>query len=317
MRYAFLINRTAGKKGRGKDVVEQIGALIDKRPDQDIRLEYSSDIDSGKTLAISLANEAAAAGEEIVIFACGGDGTAHEIANGLYGLDNVVLGVVPIGSGNDLVRELARGIRNYKDYLDIELLMSGHARPVDVMKVSYGADESESYIAINGINIGFDGNTAVKASKIKEKTIFSGSASYLLAVLSTLIKKDGQCLKITADGEPFYEGDLLLSTCGNGGYCGGGIRSCPNAMLDDGAIELMAIRDVSRTNFLSKFPKFRAGRLFEIKDYEKFVAYRRASVIEIEPLREDEMLYVADGEVYETGKIKVELMPHAMRVWEI
>ncbi|MGC8140677.1 hypothetical protein ACP3W2_24770, partial [Salmonella enterica] len=87
---------------------------------------------------------------------------------------------------------------------------------------------------------------------LKQKPFISGSLAYIAAVFSTLVKKDGQSLRITADDELFYDGDLLLATLGNGGFCGGGIRSCPFAILDDGEMELMAIRDMSRVSFVSK-----------------------------------------------------------------
>ena len=157
----------------------------------------------------------------------------------------------------------------------------------------------------------------MRASHINEKTMFKGSLAYLAAVFVTLVGKDGQSLRITADGEPFYDGDLLLATMSNGNYCGGGIESCPNAVLDDGLIELLAIKDMSRMSFISKFPKFKAGRLFDNKDVDDIATYKQVKRITVEPLRGETMEFVIDGEVYNTPKIEVEIKPRALKIWEI
>ncbi|MBR2674228.1 MAG: hypothetical protein IKE52_02060 [Mogibacterium sp.] len=321
MRYAFIVNPAAGTGGHDKGIVRRIQELIFECKDKEIGLYYTSGAEESTALAAMLAKEAKKANDEIVVFGCGGDGTVHEVANGIYGYENAILGIVPIGSGNDLVRELSRDRGNFKDYLNMNMQLAGSpgsVRELDVMELSW-EDEGQikSCISVNNINIGFDGNTAVRASELKEKPLISGSFAYLLAVFSTLVKKEGQSLRITADGEDFHDGDLLLTTMGNGGYCGGGIRSCPFALMDDGLIELMAINDVSRMRFIRLFPRFRAGRIFETENIEKLIKYRRAKRITIEPLLADKMKFVTDGEVLETGKLTIQIQPRKLRIWEM
>lgn len=318
MRYAFVVNPISGTGKKDKDIISAAEELVANHRDKDIGIYHTMPNHDSSRIAASLAEDAKKAGEDIVIFSCGGDGTAHVTANGIYGYDNAILGIVPIGTGNDLCRALSKGKGSYKDYRNLEKQINGRPRAIDVIEISWDVDgEIKSCIAVNGVNIGFDGNTAIRASRIHEKTIISGSMAYLAAVFATLAKKEGQSLRITADDEPFYDGDLLMATMSNGNYCGGGIESCPNARLDDGLIELMAIRDVSRLSFVSKFPKFSAGKLFEIKDVEKIATYRQARRICIEPLKDDTMEYVIDGEVFRTPKIEAEIKPGALRVWEI
>ena len=74
---------------------------------------------------------------------------------------------------------------------------------------------------------------------------------------------------------------------------------------------------MSRLSFISKFPKFKAGRLFEIKDVDDIATYKQAKRITVEPLRGETMEFVIDGEVYNTPKIEVEIKQKALRVWEI
>ena len=318
MRYAFIVNPTAGQGGHDRGIVRSIDDLVARNFNEDIGVYYSKYHGDVTSLAQTVAEEAKKAGEDIVVFACGGDGTSHEVANGIFGYDNAMLGLVPIGSGNDLVRELARGKRNYKDFTNLDSQMNGHPITIDVMKLTWEEDgEEKSCIAVNGINIGFDGDTAVRANELKEKPLLAGSVAYVAAVFSTLVKKIGQNLRVTADGEAFYEGECLLTTIGNGGFCGGGIRSCPFAILNDGELELMTIRDLGRVSFLSKFPKYRAGMLFQIPGIESLATYRRAKEIIVEPLASDKMKFVADGETFETGVVKIEVIPKALKVWDI
>ena len=318
MRYAFVVNPASGKEGHDKGVIKAIDTLISTHGDEDIGLYYTDAAQGALGLSAELAEDAMSAEEDIVIFACGGDGTAHEVVNGIYRYENAILGLVPIGSGNDLCRALSKGKRKYKDYRDLDKQMKGHPHKIDVIRIRWKEDEEErSTLAINGVNIGFDGNTAIRAAELNDRTPLSGSLAYLAAVFGTLVKKDGQSLYITADGEELYNGDLLLATMGNGNYCGGGIESCPRASLDDGLIELMAIRDLPRLSFIAKFPKFKAGRLFEIKDADKIVCYRQAREITVKPLKADKMKFVIDGEIYNTSEIRAEIQPKSISVWEI
>ena len=318
MRYAFIVNPISGTGKKNKEVIAAAERLILNHMDEDIIICPTNAYENGAKIADTLASEALKAGDDVVVFACGGDGTAHEIANGIYGYDNAIMGMVPIGTGNDLCRALAKGKVNFREYLDLERQLNGHARDIDVIEIRWMFGSTEkSCICVNGVNIGFDGNTAIRATHIHEKTVFKGSLAYLAAVFATLVEKDGQSLRITADGEPFYDGDLLLATMSNGNYCGGGIESCPNAILDDGLIELMAIKDVSRFFFISKFPKFKAGRFFEISGVDDVATYKQVKRITVEPLRDENMEFVIDGEVYKTPKIEVEIKQKAMKVWEL
>ena len=318
MRYAFIVNPVSGQGGHDNGIVKSINELVLDNKDKDIGLYKSTRPKDAAEIAESLAYESMKAGDDIVVFACGGDGTSHEVANGIYGYDNAVMGIVPIGSGNDLARELSRERGNYRDYLNMNKQLEGSEKEIDVMELSWEEEgQTQKRISVNNINIGFDGNTAVRASELKEKPMVSGSFAYIMAVFSTLVKKEGQSLHITADGEEFYNGPLLLSTVGNGGYCGGGIRSCPFALLDDGQMELMAIQDMPRRKFVRLFPKFRAGRIFEIENIEDYITYRRAENITIEPLLAETMRFVTDGEVIETGKLNVKIQPRMLKVWEL
>ena len=316
MKFAFIVNPMSGQGKHDTGLIPEIEAVIAENPDKDIKMYTTAGSKDATVIADAIAKEA---GEDVVIFACGGDGTTQEVANGIYGHDNAILGIMPVGSGNDFVREIVRTYGKLADYKDPKNQLDGSDRRMDLMRITWSEDgHEESRLVANGINIGFDGNTAILASELKELPLISGSGAYLLAVFSNLIKKNGQNLHIIADGEEFHNGPLLLATSGNGGYCGGGIRSCPYADLSDGLIELMAITDVPRRKFIRLFPKFMAGKIFEAgEDVLKIIAYKQAKDILIEPLAGPTMRFVADGEILETGALHVEIVPEAIRVWTL
>lgn len=315
MKYAFIVNPASGQGRHENGIVSEIEALINDNPDKDIKLYYTRGERDATVLADMIASEA---GDDIVIFACGGDGTVQEVANGVYGHDNAILGIVPVGSGNDFIRQLAKDKHNESDYTDLSLQLTGNIVPLDLIRLSWFEDgEEKSRMITNGINIGFDGNTAILAHDLKMLPMVSGTGSYMLAVARNLAAKKGQTLRITADGKEFHTGRLLLATAANGGFCGGGVNSCPYADLNDGLIELLAIKDLSRTRFVALFPKYKAGRLFEIKGIEDLAEYTQAKSITIEPMLGPTMKYVADGEIMDTGAVRLDAVPGAIRVLKI
>ena len=318
MKYAFLVNPASGQGKHDKGIVAEVEDLIKGNPNRDIKLYYTRAEKDATYLAGLLAEESSMKNEEIVIFACGGDGTVQEVANGIYGHENAILGVIPVGSGNDFVRQLGKNRDSGTKYRKLIEQFDGMVTRMDLIRISWIENgEEQSRLITNGINIGFDGNTAILAHDLKKLPLVSGTGSYIMAVAVNLAAKKGQKLRITADGKNFHTGKLLLATAANGGFCGGGVQSCPNADLYDGLIELMAIKDLPRRKFVALFPKYKAGKLFSIKGVEDIAAYTQAKNILIEPMLAPTMKFVGDGEIFETGALRIEVEPKAINVMVI
>lgn len=312
MKYAFIVNPASGQGRHRGSIAARIGLLTQKNTDKDISIYYTGGAGDAAVIADRLASET---DEDVVLIACGGDGTVQDAANGAYGHDNAILGVMPVGSGNDFVRELSKSGGSVSAYRQAEEHLRGRPVKIDLIKMSWiEKGEERSRLIINGVNIGFDGNTAVLAHELKRLPGVSGAGSYLLAVLRNLAAKKGQKLRITADGKDFHTGKLLLVTAANGGFCGGGVNSCPDADLSDGLMELLAVRDLSRRRFISLFPAYKAGKLFRIKGIDELVSYMQAKNVIIEPMLAPTMKFVGDGEVFETGALRLEMIHDAIRV---
>ena len=124
-------------------------------------------------------------------------------------------------------------------------------------------------------NIGFDCNVVDLTARLKTYPLLKGSIAYLAAVAGILIKKKGANLKIEIDGETVHEGPLLLTAIANGSFCGGGVKSSPKASLNDGLIDANIIYNVTRREFIRKFPAYSKGTHFQLPDIDKILYYRQ------------------------------------------
>ena len=311
MKYAFIINPIAGNGKKAEKLCKEIEA-VSFDTEYDIEVRLTTGPGSATSIADRLASAAGHAGEEIRIYACGGDGTVNEVANGIYGHANAALGIIPIGSGNDFIRNF--GGDRPTDYRDLMSQLLAEEEAIDVMSYSYKADGVDCRrIGLNSFNIGFDGNVAILATYFNKKTFIGGSLSYGLSIFLNLIEKSGQNLQVTIDGQQLFKGPLMMCTIGNGRFCGGGIESSPKAKLDDGLLDVLVVHRIPRRTVLKVLPKFSKGKLDEIKGIEKITEFKQGRKIDIIP-RSGHMKFVVDGEITVTDELAIEVKDRAMRV---
>lgn len=313
-RFAFIINPASGQGRKAAALGKKLKEIKLKR--EDIQFYFTDGEEDATVLADHIAKQANNKGNSVCIFACGGDGTIQEVVSGIVSHDNATLGIIPCGSGNDFVRSLG----NAQDFLKVEnsLLpedeISNHTKEVDILSYSfYCMEKKQQKYAVNGINIGFDGNSAILAQSIKKVPFVKGSASYLLSVFFNVIRMKGTKVKVIADGNEVYNGSALMCTATNGRFCGGGVESCPNANLQDGKIELLVINPISRRLLIKLFPKFKKGKLLEIDGIHNLITSLKAEEVEIIPL-DGKMKFVADGETMETGKITIKVLHKSIKI---
>lgn len=219
-------------------------------------------------------------GETARIFACGGDGTLNEVINGAVGFDGLSVGCIPIGTGNDFVRNF----NTDGDFMSVKDQLSGISEPVDLMKYSGALNgKYQERYCINMFNMGFDCNVVELAGRLKKKPLVAGSMAYLLAVVGMFVQKKGIALKLVEDGKTLADGQLLLCAIANGSYCGGGVYSSPQASLSDGYFDLNIIKDVKRMEFLKLFPKYQKGTHLEIPGIEKIIEVKKCRSLKMIP----------------------------------
>lgn len=308
MKTIFVINPKAGA-GKGLDKLKNEINKAAEKLGVEVGFYITKAVGDAEKFSRLVCSETPS-DEEIRIVACGGDGTVNEVLNGIMGYKNAVLGVLPIGTGNDFVRNFPKSA----DFMDIESQLQGYLMKSDVIEYKgLLAGEEATRYCINMFNIGFDCNVVDLTQKLKTYPLLKGSLAYLAAVGATFVKKKGAKLKVELDGEVVENGPLLLTAVANGGFCGGGVYSAPTASINDGLMDVNVIYDVSRFDFVKKFPHYAKGTHMELPDIGKILLFRQCKKAKITPL-DGNMRLCVDGEIIDAGEVTMENLPMAVNV---
>jgi YegS/Rv2252/BmrU family lipid kinase len=296
-----LIINPHANLGRARQAAEEIRMLAEELGPVD--WEWTE----RPTQAIEMAFQAAQAGYELVI-AGGGDGTAHEVLNGLMRVpeqDRPIFSVLPLGSGNDFSYGI--GI-NHQPSEALRQIFHGQPSCIDIARFSDDTGHSEYWG--NAVGIGFDTVVTLRSRRF---TMFRGFAIYLLAVIQTIIlDNDSPAIQVETDQESWSQKTILLVIC-NGGREGGGFKISPQAKVDDGMLNYASIRQVSRPMMFRLLPEVMNGT------HGRFEQVRMGECHRLN-LQSDRPLYVhIDGEIYSgfgsnLRRLSVEILPGALQV---
>jgi diacylglycerol kinase (ATP) len=236
-RFTAVINPAAGRgraRSRLPGLVEALGAS-----DLDVAIHLSADVDDLRAITA----DAFDAGRGVI--ACGGDGTVCAVA-GIAAERDGVMGIVPIGSGNDLARhvEVPRG----DVAAAIRVLERGAVTRVD-LGLAEAADGTRTYFTTVA-NTGFDAEANRWANTLDR---VSGTPLYVLAVLRTLRTYRPQRLRITIDGDVVETEAWLVAVANTRSYASGMVIA-PDASIHDGKLDVCVVGPVSRPDFLRTFP---------------------------------------------------------------
>lgn len=259
--------------------------------------------------AVRLGLEAARSRVDLVI-AAGGDGTVHEVCNGLLkalgqGIDGPVLGVLPVGTGNDFAK-LVGPLKDLERSLDI--LVDGELRRFDACTASW--DEADHW-CVNAAGTGID--VEVVREIVKKRGRSSPAVvKYLSAVLKALVSYEAIPLRIRMDDQ-VVERDAMIVVAANGRCVGGGFWVCPAAKPDDGRFDICIVNELSYVGALGVLPRIMRGAH---ENHSKVEMYR-AKVVEIEALGPDPLFFQLDGELHEppaARSLKLRMWPAALPV---
>lgn len=307
MKAVFLLNPKAGK-GKGFDKIKNTVLEVSKETGLNAGIYITKSIGDAEAFSRLAAKEAERTGEKTRLIACGGDGTLNEVLNGIMGFESVSLGVIPMGTGNDFVRNFS----NKDRFKDVKGQLLGESQKCDIIKYSGLIEGKEkSGYCINMFNIGFDCNVVDLTANLKTYPLLKGSLAYVAAVAGILVKKKGANLRIEADGINVHEGPLLLTAIANGSFCGGGFKGVPRASIYDGLMDINVIYDITRREFIKKLPYYAKGTHMKLNNLGDFMYYSRCRKVVVTPL-EGSMKLCIDGEITKAGKISMEIMPKAV-----
>lgn len=257
--------------------------------------------------AIDLAKQAGEEGYERVI-AMGGDGTVHEVVNGLMQVPEdrrPILGVVPVGSGNDFAHGI--GVAQQSD-LALRRALTGESSTVDLGVMS-DIDGRRIYFD-NTLGIGFGATVTIRSHRLP---LLRGFLMYLTAVLQTIIIDHNPItMQIETDTEQWEQKVIYLVLC-NGPREGGGFLIAPDAKIDDGILHYAMINEVSRAMMFRIVPEVMKGTHGRFKQVKMGTCKKYS-------LTADRPLYIhADGEIYagpgsDFRKVSFEILPDALTV---
>jgi YegS/Rv2252/BmrU family lipid kinase len=233
--------------------------------------------------AQDLASAAARDGARHVV-AVGGDGTVHEVANGLLrSHSDAALGVVPIGSGNDFAKLV--GVYGHGPVRAVARLVTARSRRFDAGRV---CDEW----FVNSVGFGF-GPAVVKARNAMPH--LRGFLSYLVPVVKTFFRFEPPVLDVAAPGFRERGYMMMIEVC-NGTSAGGSYRFAPDADPADGKLDVCLIRRVSLPRFLLAIPRVMRGTHVTMREVALF---KTAKLVVRSP--EEPLVLHVDGELREPG----------------
>lgn len=258
---AVIVNPASGK-GSGSKFLK---TLEDTPIPSNIKL--TKYITEYRTQATEFASEIANHFDRIII--AGGDGTINEFLNGYNSDLRIPIGLIPIGSGNDFAITFSGDHSSIIKNIDYFLQSDLKYRQVDVGNVvireSNGKIIEKKFI--NSLGIGFDARVAYLNQTNK---FFSGSMSYIFAILRAFMKMTQIGFEVKIDGKYVFSKNALFCSIGNGECVGGGLYLTSGARIDDGFLDLSIVQLDSRLKLLILLPKASANNLIGVKELKQW-----------------------------------------------
>lgn len=291
VKHLFLLNPTAGKQNRTMVLREQIEALGSAR-DVDYRIEVTQ----CRGHAEELTREAAERGDEVRIYACGGDGTLNEVVNAAAGYANAAVTMVPCGSGNDFVRLFSEP----SAFSDLGRLMEPDEVRFDVVRVN-------DRLGLGVCSVGLDARIGTDVARYKHLPLVSGSGAYVLSIVANLFRGIDEHYRVEMNGE-VLDGQYTLACVCNGSWYGGGFHPVPEANPADGLLDVLLVDAVSLLTVPRVIGKYKDGRYAELPQYIRHYQCRELTV------QADRLTTVnLDGELMKAERVHFRVEPGRLR----
>jgi YegS/Rv2252/BmrU family lipid kinase len=253
-----------------------------------------------------------------LIIACGGDGTASEVANGILesGRD-VELGLLPSGTGGDFRRTLGLSMHAATA---ARALKNGRTRRIDVGRVRYTnhAGEPEARYFLGVASFGMSGEVIARVKENKTRLLpmagsrwLSGRISYAVATLQTTLASPKTTVYVQLDDHEERRLTLINLCVANARYFGGGMKIAPEARLNDGRFDIITIGDIGAAKILTNAPRLYLGKHLGMQQ----VHHQYAARVAVRPVSQETQVTIeVDGELPGRLPATFEILPGALRV---
>lgn len=273
--YHIIINSNR-IKGRAARKLDEVKNVFD-RAGKSYCLHFTKYAGHAREIAAELTRK----DEKVSLVAMGGDGTLHEVLNGIRDISLCELGVIPAGSGNDFAA--AAGIPNDAKYA-AQIIAFKAPSAIDYIEFSNGLR------SINATGCGMDADIIRNVMKSERL----GKSKYILGFLKSVFTYKPRPLALIDEDGVTREYNALLACLGNGRQIGAGIKLFPSAQIDDGSMEVMIVGYKSVFNAFISFAKLFFGKLESVRGVTK-IRCKKATFIP----RSEKITVQAEGELYE------------------
>ena len=288
MKHVFIINPAAGKTNRTREIF-QMAEQLRSRHDLDCQCILTRQ--PGHATEIS--RQLVQTGEPIRLYACGGDGTMNEVANGIVGADNAAMTCIPVGTGNDFLKNFGTDLPKFND---AENLWDGPQHALDVI-------DCNGRYALTIACSGIDARIAADVHKYSSRPLLDGKSSYIYSLaVNFLFKGIASQWTVTVDGASVVGDYSLVAVC-NGRYYGGGFMPVGEARMDDGVLKTLIVKGVNRRTFLKFVGPYSKGGYRQFPHVAKCVT---GKVIRIQAMDQD-IVTCLDGEILRSRDVTIRL----------
>ena len=225
MKHLFVINPVAGGTNRSTEIYEKVKKAFENREDS-----FEVYITNAPQDAIEAVRKRCETGEELRIYACGGDGTFNECCCGAAGFKNAAVTPFANGTGNDFIKTFGNG-----------------------------------RMCVDIASVGIDARIGTDVHKYSKIPLIGGATGYITSLVVNVIKGLGQEMKIEA-GDVKAEGKYSMVTCCNGNFYGGGFNPIKDANPADGQMNVLLTKNISRLQAAGLIGAYGDGRYYEVPD---------------------------------------------------
>ena len=260
MKHLFIINPAAGSRDRTAEYTAQIHRLCQG-------LDYEIAVSQAPGECRRLAREAAETGENVRIYACGGDGTLNEIASGAAGFPNAAVTAFSGGSGNDFVKIFSE-----------PAAFSQLSRLLDAEETAFDLIACNDDLALNVCSVGLDARIGTDVARYKRFPFLHGFNAYALSTVVNLFRGISEHYIVEINGERIDGSQTFVCAC-NGRYYGGGFNPVPEADPADGKLDVLLVKKVRLWQVPGIIGKYKNGRYRELPEFIRHFRTDRVRVI--------------------------------------
>ena len=228
MLHLFIINPAAGSRDRTKEYTQTIERICGEKG-----LNFRVEVSKCPGDCRRIAREAAETGEQVRLYACGGDGTLNEVASGAAGFPNAAVTVYSGGSGNDFTKLFSEP----KAFFELERLLDCDETYFDMIRCN-------DQLSLNICSVGLDARIGTDVSNYKRIPLLSGFRAYAVSTVINLFRGISEHYVVELEGETVDAHHTMICLC-NGRFYGGGFNPVPEADPNDGLMDVLLVKKVS------------------------------------------------------------------------